>query len=131
MNRQQQIEDAAATFRDIVCCGFYDPIADMQTEAYIEGIEWADKNPNTNTVYTKQDLLKMGFAFGLNGNIRTPDEVYKTAIKYEDYRKNKFIEKVCEWLNKNITNYKSDMMGYIEYSQINDIIQDLRKAMEE
>lgn len=41
------------------------------------------------------------------------------------------IDKACEWLNKNITNYKSDMMGYIEYSQISDIIQDFRKAMEE
>ena len=40
------------------------------------------------------------------------------------------LDKVCEWLNKNITNYKSDMMGYIEYSQISDIIQDLRKTME-
>lgn len=40
------------------------------------------------------------------------------------------IDKVCEWLDKNITNYTSDMMGYIEYSQINDIIQDFRKAME-
>lgn len=41
------------------------------------------------------------------------------------------VEKVSKCLNKNITNYKSDMMGYIEYSQISDIIQDFRKAMEE
>ena len=40
------------------------------------------------------------------------------------------IDKVCQWFCKNITNYKSDMMGYIEYSQISDIIQDFRKAME-
>ena len=40
------------------------------------------------------------------------------------------IDKACRWLDKNITNYKSDVMGYIEYSQISDIIQDFRKAME-
>ena len=41
------------------------------------------------------------------------------------------IDKACAWLDKNITNYESDMMGYIEYSQISDIIRDLRKAVEE
>lgn len=63
-----------------------------------------------------------------------PDDKYKEfrdgiiwGAKWADKT---MINKACEWLDKNITNYKSDMMGYIEYSQINDIIQDLRKAME-
>lgn len=64
-----------------------------------------------------------------------PDDKYKEfkdgiiwGVKWADKT---MIDKACEWMNKNITNYQSDMMGYIEYSQINDIIQDFRKAMEE
>ena len=56
------------------------------------------------------------------------EEAFKAGAEWEHKR---LIEEVCEWLDKNITNYKSDMMGYIEYSQISDIIQDIRKAMEE
>lgn len=64
-----------------------------------------------------------------------PDDKYKEfkdgiiwGAKWADKT---IIDKACEWLDKNITNYQSDMMGYIEYSKINDIIQDFRKAMEE
>lgn len=63
-----------------------------------------------------------------------PDDKYKEfkdgiiwGAKWADKT---MIDKVCKWLDKNITNYKSDMMGYIEYSQISDIIRDFRKAME-
>lgn len=67
---------------------------------------------------------------------------YKVNDNYGDCFRGGFIDgakwadktiiyKACEWLNKNITNYQSDMMGYIEYSQISDIIRDFRKAMEE
>ena len=31
-------------------------------------------------------------------------------------------------LNNPFTNYQSDMMGYIEYSQITDIIKDLKNT---
>lgn len=31
-------------------------------------------------------------------------------------------------LNYHITNYQSDMMGYIEYPQITDIIKDLKNT---
>ena len=64
-----------------------------------------------------------------------PDDKYKEfkddiiwGAKWADKT---MIDKACAWLDKNITNYESDMMGYIEYSQISDIIRDLRKAVEE
>ena len=37
--------------------------------AFIEGVKWADANPNKKLVYTKKELLDMGFGFDLNGNI--------------------------------------------------------------
>ena len=39
----------------------------------------------------------------------------------------KTVNNICEWLDKNITYYKSDMMGYIQYEQIDDIITDIKK----
>ena len=41
------------------------------------------------------------------------------------------LDDVCEWLDKHITDYQSDMMGYVAYEQISDIINDLKKTMEE
>lgn len=64
--------------------------------AFIEGVKWADENPNKKLVYTKEELIKMGFSFDLNGNIRTPEECYESSIKYDEYRKQKFIKKACD-----------------------------------
>lgn len=62
-----------------------------------------------------------------------PDENYEEfrdgVIWGAKWADKTMIDKACEWLDKNITNYKSDMMGYIEYSQITDVIQDFREAM--
>lgn len=38
------------------------------------------------------------------------------------------LDDVCQWLNDHITNYQSDMMGYVEYNQITDIIKDLKNT---
>lgn len=43
MTREEIIKKAAAEHRDIVCCGFDDPIADAQEESFIEGAEWEHK----------------------------------------------------------------------------------------
>ena len=51
-----------------------------------------------NSVYTKQELIDMGFGFDLNGNIVTPQEIEERSKKYIKYRKNKWIEKACRWL---------------------------------
>lgn len=98
MTREEQIQDAAADHRDCVCCGFYDPIADVREESFIEGAEWADEHPNSNSVYTKKQLLDMGFAFTTNGDIVTPEQSNKDLKKYLQYQKQKFIEKACDWL---------------------------------
>lgn len=72
--------------------------------AFIEGAKWADNNHDKKYVYTKQELLNMGFAFDLNGNIRTPNECYESAIKYTEYRKQKLIDRGCEYLYLTLRN---------------------------
>lgn len=98
MDRKEQIQDAAAEHRDCVCCGFYDPVADAREESFIEGAEWSDEHPDTKRIYTKKQLLDMGFAFTTNGDIVTPEHSNKDLKKYLQYQKQKFIEKACDWL---------------------------------
>ena len=38
------------------------------------------------------------------------------------------LDDVCKWLDEHITDYQSDMMGFVAYEQIFDIIKDLRKT---
>lgn len=94
---------------------------------------------DTRKVYTKKELLEMGFAFDLNGNISTPDECYERAEKYYEYRKKRFIDKVCEYLNKNIfqsyTYNAGNKIGNLtvnnKFTNKEDFIKNFRKAMEE
>ena len=62
MTREEQIEKVWVKFA--VQSNFrYDE------KSFKDAIKWADENPNSKTVYTKEELIKMGFAFDLNGNI--------------------------------------------------------------
>lgn len=53
---------------------------------------------NQNSVYTKQELIDMGFGFDLNGNITTPEECYKRAEKYIENRKELYTKKAVSYL---------------------------------
>lgn len=128
MKRKEQIQDAAAEHRDCVCCGFYDPVADAREESFIEGAEWSDENPDTKCIYTKKQLLDMGFAFTTNGDIVTPEQSNKDLKKYLQYQKQKFIEKACKWLSDNKDNYIIDIEG--ETLVDDQLISDFLKAME-
>ena len=95
----------------------------LMATGFEAGAGWADANPNKNLVYTKKELLDMGFGFDLNGNISTPQEIEERAKKYINYRKAKWIEEACKWLEQHQENY--DM--YDAW----DFIIDICKAMEE
>jgi antitoxin component YwqK of YwqJK toxin-antitoxin module len=88
MIREEQIKQQADKYNSE---DFGEDITSIISEriAFIEGAKWADANPNKKLVYTKQELLDMGFGFDLNGNIRTPNECYESSIKYTEYRKQK------------------------------------------
>ena len=88
-----------------------------------ESAKWADANPNKKLVYTKKELLDMGFGFDLNGNISTPQEIEERAKKYINYRKAKWIEEACKWLEQHQEDY--DMYDAWEF------IINFRKTIEE
>lgn len=100
------------------------PITSLEANSIIEGVEWADENPNKDDVYTKQELRDMGFGFDLNGNICTPNEAYDRAEKYKQYHKQKLIEKVVKYL-ENILPY------YVDADFSKPIIDGLYKTIKE
>ena len=109
--------------------------------AFIDGAKWADEHPDSKHTYTKQQLIDMGFAFTTNGDIVPPDQLNEDLKKYLEYQKQKFIEKVEEWLYKNFyESYNLNDYGkydldepYItsSFDTINEMFDDLRKTMEE
>lgn len=109
MTREKQIRQASIeyTIKNRPMCiagGAFSEIVDEmnRNHAFEEGAKWADSNPNKKLVYTKQELLDMGFGFDLNGNISTPQEIEEMSKKYINYRKNKWIDKACDWLSLNM-----------------------------
>jgi hypothetical protein len=120
MTREEQIETAwvGKYFQSNHC---YDE------KSFKEGAKWADEHPNGKLVYTKQELMDMGFGFDLNGNINTPQEIEERSKKYINYRKNKWINKACDWLDK----VNADRYMDSGIFQMYDLISDLRKYLEE
>lgn len=78
-----------------------------------------------NLVYTKQELRDMGFGFDLNGNISTPQEIEERTKKYINYRKNKWIERACGWIDSNFPTIDNVGSWYKE-----SFIKEFKKAME-
>ena len=93
---------------------------------FIDGAKWADEYPNSKNVYTKQQLMDMGYAFTTNGDIVTPDQSNEDLKKYLEYRKQKFIEKAVKYLEANFPDIEN-VGGWYKESFINNF----RKAMEE
>ena len=102
--------------------------------AFIEGAKWADANPNKKLVYTKKELLDMGFGFDLNGNISTIQEIEERTKKYIKYRKDKWIEKTCEYLYLTLRQSYDEVVVYMVVSKdscfLEEFIEDLKKYME-
>lgn len=78
------------------------PFDSLEANSIMEGIEWADEHPDSKRTYTKQQLIDMGFAFTLNGDIVDPNESNEYLKNYLKYQKQKFIEQAKEWLKNTI-----------------------------
>ena len=97
--------------------------------SFKEDIKWADEHPDSKHIYTKQQLIDMGFAFTTNGDIVTPDQLNEDLKKYLEYQKQKFINKLKKWLELE-TDWN---MEYIEdgrnpnYGKIDELISHLNK----
>lgn len=94
-----------------------------------EGAKWDDENLDSTNIYTKQELRDMGFAFDLNGNIRTLEECYESSVQYLEYRKREFIDKACEWLKRHLYDYDY-VEGFEVFRNVESFTKDFRKAME-
>lgn len=95
-------------------------------QSFIQGAEWADENPDSKHIYTKQQLIDMGFAFTTNGDIVTPDQLNEDLKKYLKYQKQKFIENAVKYLEANFPDIEN-VGGWYKESFINNF----RKTMEE
>lgn len=120
MTREEEIRQIAnASYDDIECCF-----------SFVTGAEWADDNPNKELVYTKKELLNMGFGFDLNGNIVTPQEIEEMTKKYINYRKDRWVKNACEWIKNNKHLYEVLSFGSLS-TDWDKFIVDFRKAMED
>lgn len=121
MTREEEIHKAAEEF------AFSDKTETPDLYGVINdfyyGAKWADENPNSKIVYTKEELIKIGFAFDLNGNIRTPEECYDSSIKYTQYRKQRYIDKTSEYLYQALNN------GDIDVKNMELFIDNFKKAI--
>lgn len=95
------------------------------------GALWSDENPDAKYIYTKKQLMDMGFSFTTNGDIVTPDQLNEDLKKYLKYQKQKFIEKGKEWLAKHVYKHVDDEKLYTTFRYTNEAIENFEKWMEE
>ena len=125
MTREEERHEAAKKFAfsdKTETPDFYNVMND-----FYYGALWADENPDAKRIYTKKQLMDMGFSFTTNGDIVTPDQLNEDLKKYLKYQKQKFIEKGKEWLFKHV----DDKYLFMKFRHINDAIEDFEKWMEE
>lgn len=103
MTREEQIYNASENHRDIVCCGFIDPIADSQQESFALGAKWADEHPQNGLI-----------------NIEKACDWLKNIL----YIHSEFVEDK-HWGTTTRYDYITS-----DHDSIEDLIKDFRKAME-
>jgi len=127
MKRKEEILQAA----EKSVLGYHPAIQKMCTECFIEGAEWSDANPDKKHVYTKRELMDMKFAFTLNGDIVTPEEMRKDLhllIKHEKEQQLKKVMKLLENIAfKYVETYGSEYEGY----DTQGLLEELKKGLEE
>lgn len=74
----------------------------------------------------KEKIEKAWFGKCVQSNHCYDEKSFKEGVEWSDKT---MIDKDCGWLGDNLTNYESNTMGYIHFSQIEEIIKDFRKAM--
>lgn len=106
MERKNQICDAGQQYLNSM--DEFQRYHTYPREAFIEGAKWSDEHPNSKNVYTKQQLMDMGFAFTTNGDIVTPDQSNEDLKKYLKYQKRKFADKTISYFTPILKTYCSE-----------------------
>lgn len=76
------------------------------TPASLEDMaKWCDEHPSQENI--KNELIKLGYGFDLNGNIITKEQENEMLKRYCEYQKEKLIVKACETIKEILDFYKS------------------------
>ena len=125
MTRKEQIEQQ--TFVYYESCSDEDV---AKSKGFIDGAQWADEHPSEKAINKR--LYELGYGMSLNGDIITRQQVSESMERYVKYKKKQLIDKAVEWLSSHFYDakyqYRDDEGGWTD---IDAIIEDFRKAMEE
>ena len=128
MTREEQIIEASKLY------------AKALQKPFVDGAMWADRNHDKKRVYTKKELIDMGFVFTLNGEIVNPKETEKAMQKYLEYKQKQWLDSVTDWLNTNFASkeYVRDnaskhpiVCTNYQWETVQDMLADLKEYMEE
>lgn len=111
--------------------GYHPAIQKMCTECFIGGAEWADANPDKKHVYTKRELMDMKFAFNLNGDIVTPEELRKDLRLLIKHEKEQQLKKAMELLEKIAFKYVETYGSNYEGYDTQGLLEAFKKGMDD
>lgn len=97
--------------------------------AFLMGANYADEHPSQENI--KNELIKLGYGFDLNGNIPTKEQQEEHLKQYLKYQKEKLIDKACEAL-KEILDFHKSLTYFSDQIVTYNVVGDFkRKLLEE
>lgn len=97
--------------------------------AFLMGANYADEHPSQENI--KNELIKLGYGFDLNGNIPTKEQQEEHLKQYIKYQKEKLIVKACETL-KEILDFHKQLIYFSDQIVTYNVVGDFkRKLLEE
>lgn len=94
-NREEEIIKEANEY----CNGNRGSDARVRT-AFLMGANYADEHPSQENI--KNELIKLGYGFDLNGNIPTKEQREEHLKQYIKYQKEKLIVKAVDFLKQDL-----------------------------
>lgn len=123
-NREEEIIKEASEY----CNGSRGSDARVRT-AFLMGANYADEHPSQENI--KNELIKLGYGFDLNGNIPTKEQQEEHLKQYIKYQKEKLIVKACETL-KEILDFHKQLTYFSDQIVTYNVVGDFeRKLLEE
>jgi hypothetical protein len=83
-----------------------------------KGVEYIRKDALVKYLYEEK-----GYPITLNGELVHWDELTKSLTEYNEWKKDDFIKKACNWLLNNLKNYSTNALG------VENLIEDFKDYM--
>lgn len=126
MTREEKRKDAAIE----ACFAEWHNCNNAIVESYIAGAEWADNHPDEKVI-AQYLYEKKGYPIDLNGHLPSFEDTMKDVELYDRYKREKWMDRACEWISDNIRYYTHNDPLYEEYIDEERFINDFRKSMKE